>query len=68
MGHQLSPEQAAAIGRCDVLLIPVGGTYTVDAVGAKAVCDMLRPRCVVPMHYRHAPYGLEAVGGRNNFV
>lgn len=28
----------------------------------KAVCDTLRPRCVVPMHYRHGPYGLEAVG------
>lgn len=68
LGHQLSPKQAAAIGQCDVLLIPVGGTYTVDAAGAKAVCDTLRPRCVVPMHYRHGPYGLEAVGGLEEFL
>ena len=37
LGHQLSPAQLAAIGPCDVLLLPIGGTYTVDPAGAKAV-------------------------------
>lgn len=68
LGHQLNEEQAAAIGRCDVLLIPVGGVYTVDAEGAKAVCEQLRPRYVVPMHYHHAPYGLESVAGVEPFL
>lgn len=68
LGHLLSAEQVADIGGCDVLLVPVGGTYTVDAAGAKNVCDALQPGCVVPMHYRHAPYGLEAVNGVEDFL
>ena len=54
LGHQLTVEQAAAIGPVDAVLVPVGGVYTVDAAGAKAVCAALHPRCVVPMHYHHA--------------
>lgn len=68
LGHQLSKEQLAAIGRCDAVLVPVGGTYTVDAAGAKAVCDAMKPRSVVPMHYHHAPYGLKEVSGVEDFL
>lgn len=68
LGHPLSPEQLAAVGPLDAVLIPVGGTYTVDAAGAKAVCEALRPKCVVPMHYRHAPYGLPNVAGVEDFL
>ena len=68
LGHQLSPEQLAAIGPLDLVMIPVGGVYTVDARGAKAVCDALKPACVIPMHYRHAPYGLPNVAGVEDFL
>ena len=68
LGHPLSPEQIAAIGPLDAVLIPVGGTYTVDAAGAKAVCEALNPKCVIPMHYRHAPYGLPNVTGVEDFL
>lgn len=68
LGHPLSPEQLAAVGPLDAVLIPVGGTYTVDAAGAKALCEALRPKCVVPMHYRHAPYGLPNVAGVEDFL
>lgn len=68
LGHRLSPEQVRAIGPLDAALVPVGGTYTVDAAGAKAVCEALNPRCVVPMHYRHAPYGLPNVAGVEDFL
>lgn len=68
LGHQLSPEQVEAIGPLDLALVPVGGTYTVDAKGAKAVCEALNPRCVIPMHYRHAPYGLPDVAGMEDFL
>ena len=57
LGHQLTKEQIAAVGKVDGILIPVGGTYTVDAEGAKAVCEALNPKWVVPMHYRHGGYG-----------
>ena len=39
LGHLLSPEQIEKIAPCDALLVPVGGTYTVDAQGAKAVAE-----------------------------
>lgn len=68
LGHQLSPEQAAAIGPLDAALVPVGGFYTIDAQGAKQVCDALKPRCIIPMHYRHAPYGLPNIGGVEEFL
>ena len=68
LGHPLSPEQVEAIGPLDAVLIPVGGTYTVDVAGAKAVCEALRPKCVIPMHYRHAPYGLPDVAGAEDFL
>ena len=68
LGHQLSAEQVEAIGPVDLVMVPVGGTYTVDAAGAKRVCEALAPRWVVPMHYRHAPYGLPNVGGVEDFL
>ncbi len=57
LGHQLTPEQLSAIGKVDGILVPIGGTFTVDAAGAKQVCDAIGPKWVVPMHYRHASYG-----------
>lgn len=52
LGHTLTAEHVAACGRVDVLLIPVGGTYTLDAEGAWRVVDQLKPRLVIPMHFR----------------
>ena len=68
LGHQLSPEQIAAIGPVDLVMTPVGGVYTVDAAGAKRVCEALGPKWVVPMHYRHAPCGLANVGPVEDFL
>ena len=68
LGHQLSEEQVKAVGPLEAVRIPVGGFYTIDAAGARAVCDALKPKCVIPMHYRHAPYGLPAVGGVEDFL
>ena len=42
----------AAIAGADVMLIPCGGFFTIDAAGAKAIVDAARPRLVVPMHVR----------------
>lgn len=52
LGHLLSPEQVTAIGAVDVLLIPVGGNFTIDAARATQVVDQLKPRAVIPMHYK----------------
>ncbi|UCG82794.1 MAG: MBL fold metallo-hydrolase [Dehalococcoidia bacterium] len=52
LGHDLSESEIAGIGRVDILMIPVGGFYTIDAGTASAICDRIRPRVVFPMHYR----------------
>ena len=43
----------------DILLIPVGGTYTLDAHAAQQTVDALQPRIVIPMHYRTEHGGLK---------
>jgi L-ascorbate metabolism protein UlaG (beta-lactamase superfamily) len=48
----LRPEQREAIGEVDVLFLPVGGGPTVGGEDAAAIVRALRPRLVVPMHYR----------------
>ena len=52
LGHSLSREQIDEIGDMDVLLIPVGGFFTIDANVAGQVCDDLKPKVIVPMHYK----------------
>jgi len=53
LGHLLNQQQLSAIGSVDVVLVPVGGVFTIDADKATRVIDQLRPRLiVVPMHYR----------------
>ncbi len=52
LGHTLSKEQVKEIGKVDILLLPVGGTYTIDAAQAAEVMEALDPRLVIPMHFK----------------
>lgn len=54
LGHVLSEQQIAAVGRVDALMIPVGGYYTIDAAEAVQVARQLQARVVLPMHYKTA--------------
>jgi L-ascorbate metabolism protein UlaG (beta-lactamase superfamily) len=54
LGHPLSPVQLAELGKVDVIFIPVGGFYTINAAEAEAVADSLQPRIIFPMHYKTA--------------
>lgn len=51
LGHLLTPEQVSAIGQPDLLLIPVGGIFTIDAGQAWQVIAQLKPKNIAPMHY-----------------
>ncbi len=53
LGHQLSDKQAADLGGIDILLIPVGGYYTIDAKVATQVCNQLKPKVIIPMHFKN---------------
>ena len=52
LGHVLTAEQVAEINGVDVLLIPVGGVSTIDAVQAAQVVRQLEPKIIIPMHYK----------------
>lgn len=52
LGHQLTKAQLKKLGTVDVLLIPVGGVYTLDGIKAFEVAQQVKPkRFVIPMHY-----------------
>ena len=60
---ELTEDQLDRLGAIDVLLIPVGGVFTIDAAGATAIVEQIGPRMVIPMHYAtpSLSIGLEAV-------
>ncbi|MBC7476919.1 MAG: MBL fold metallo-hydrolase, partial [Pseudorhodobacter sp.] len=56
--HQIpTPAQYAAIGRLDVVMVPVDGAYTMDVADMADVVRHLHPRIVLPMHW-FSPEGL----------
>jgi L-ascorbate metabolism protein UlaG (beta-lactamase superfamily) len=67
LGHLLSPEQVTAIGPVDVLLIPVGGNFTIDPANATQVANSLKPSVVIPMHYK-TPLATAAIGPVDAFL
>ena len=52
LGTTLSKSQIEQIGKINVLMIPVGGTYTIDWQDAWKVVNQLKPNIVIPMHYK----------------
>ncbi|HBA53453.1 MBL fold metallo-hydrolase [Syntrophorhabdus aromaticivorans] len=54
LGHMLGPDAIKKVGRADILLVPVGGFYTIDPGEASKVMAEIGPRVTIPMHYRTA--------------
>lgn len=52
LGHPLSTEQVAEIGSVELLMVPVGGFSTIDAVTAAETVRLLQPGIVIPMHFQ----------------
>ncbi len=52
LGAPLDNSQLEKLVGTDILLIPVGGKYTLDAKGAVEVISQIEPRIVIPMHYK----------------
>lgn len=51
LGHALSAEEVESLDGVDILIIPVGGTYTIDAAIAATIVGDVEPHMVIPMHY-----------------
>jgi L-ascorbate metabolism protein UlaG (beta-lactamase superfamily) len=67
LGHMLTEEQIGRIKGCDVLMVPVGGVYTVDAATVAELCRRIRPRIILPMHYYDEEHGLPELEGVEPF-
>ena len=57
LGCALSGEELEKLKGLDVLMVPVGGYYTIDAAQARALVNAVKPRIVIPMHYRGQGFG-----------
>lgn len=68
LGHELSATQLAALGDVDVLMLPVGGFYTVDAAAARRIADAVGARITIPMHYKGASFGFDELDGIEAFT
>ena len=67
LGHKLTRDQLRQIGPVDVLMIPVGGVYTINGADAKEIIDQLKPkRLIFPMH--HATRVYEDLLGPEEFL
>jgi L-ascorbate metabolism protein UlaG (beta-lactamase superfamily) len=67
LGHVLSPNQINEIGAVDVLFVPVGGFFTIDAAAATQVCEQLKPKIIIPMHFR-TPKCAYSIAGAEDFL
>ncbi|MCX7704492.1 MAG: MBL fold metallo-hydrolase, partial [Planctomycetota bacterium] len=52
IGHTVDKTLLSQVGRVDVLMVPVGGVYTVDSQGAFSIVESLSPKVVIPMHFK----------------
>ena len=68
LGHFLDEEQLAKITGADYLLVPVGGYYTIDAGTAVRICEAVKPKWIIPMHYRIANSGYPEIAMVDKFL
>jgi len=68
LGHVLEDKHLEKLTGTDVLLIPVGGKYTLDYKEAVNVVSQIEPRIVIPMHYRMKEGGVKEIDEVDKFV
>lgn len=69
LGHFPEGELLEALKGLDALMIPVGGYYTIDAETANALVEAVKPRVVIPMHYRiEGRFGYKEIGTLEDFL
>lgn len=59
---KLTEEQITQIGETDILLIPVGGIYTIDGKAAAFIVSQLEPKIIIPMHFKIEGLKFELAG------
>ncbi|MBQ6654227.1 MAG: MBL fold metallo-hydrolase [Erysipelotrichaceae bacterium] len=68
LGCRLTEEQIEKLQDLDVLMIPVGGYFTIDSLQAAKIVRYLKPRITIPMHYHEGDLGYEVLSGVDEFA
>ena len=61
-------DDLSKIKNCDVLMIPIGGYYTIDTKEALEYNNQIQPRIVIPMHYRSGDMGYDVLSTNEEFI
>lgn len=64
---ELTEDQLEEIGDVDILMIPVGGVYTISAKEALRIMSQIEPKIIIPMHY-HLPKLKIKLDGLDSFL
>jgi L-ascorbate metabolism protein UlaG (beta-lactamase superfamily) len=64
----LTDAQVEEIGNVDVLLLPVGGFFTIDASEANKIASQLEPHIIIPMHYKDEESKISELAGVDKFL
>lgn len=59
LGHMPNEQQKAALKNLDLLMLPIGGTYTIDTPEAEKLIAQLQPRRTIAMHFRTEAYDID---------
>lgn len=62
LGHKLSDSEVESLGDIDILMIPVGGKYTIGSGVAFEIVRSIEPYIIIPMHYRHKLLNTQTFG------
>lgn len=68
IGCDITLAQEDILKHCDVLMIPVGGYYTINARQAFEMCNKIDPAVIIPMHYRGPSFGYDVLDGKDKFL
>lgn len=68
LGHPLSAQQLEELGAVDVLMLPVGGHFTIGPETAWELAAAVRPRILIPMHYRGKGFGYPVIATVDKFL
>ena len=68
IGHTLSAETLEDMGRIDILLVPVGGIFSIDGRQAIDIMTRLRPAITIPIHYKTAATAIWPIKDESAFL
>lgn len=61
-------DDVSKLKNCDVLMIPIGGYYTIDTKEALKYIERIQPRIVIPMHYHSHEFGYDVLSTNEEFI